>query len=97
MDRFRGEFMQTPPPVSAKKVGGRRAYDLARKSQPVELEPVRVQVFELTLLEVDGPDARLRVRCSGGTYVRSIAHDLGQALGCGAHLLELAAHGQRGV
>jgi tRNA pseudouridine55 synthase len=87
--QFRGEFWQTPPPVSAKKVGGQRAYDLARKSLPVELEPVSVQVFSLTLLEVSGPDFRLRVHCSGGTYVRSMAHDLGRAMGCGAHLLEL--------
>lgn len=86
---FRGELRQTPPPVSAKKVGGERAYDLARKHMPVELEPVTVQVYSLTLLGVDGPDARLRVRCSGGTYVRSIAHELGRAMGCGAHLREL--------
>jgi tRNA pseudouridine55 synthase len=89
LDRFRGEFWQTPPPVSAKKVGGRRAYDLARKSLPVDLDPVSVHVFSLTMLGVDGPDVRLRVHCSGGTYVRSIAHDMGRAMGCGAHLLEL--------
>jgi tRNA pseudouridine55 synthase len=89
LERFRGELRQTPPPVSAKKVGGQRAYDLARKRLPVELEPVLVQVFSLTLLEVNGPDARLRVHCSGGTYVRAIAHELGQAMGCGAHLTEL--------
>lgn len=89
LDKFRGEFMQTPPPVSAKKVAGRRAYELARQAVAVELEPVRVQVYELALLEISGPDARLRAHCSGGTYVRSIAHDLGQALGCGAHLLDL--------
>ncbi len=89
LERFRGEFLQTPPPVSAKKVDGKRAYELARKSQPVDLEAVRVHVYELTLLDVTGPDARLRMHCSGGTYMRSIAHDLGQALGCGAHLAEL--------
>ena len=89
LERFRGEFLQTPPPVSAKKVDGKRAYELARRSLPVELAPVSVQVFSLTLLEVDGPDVRLRVHCSGGTYVRSIAHDLGRAMGCGAHLLDL--------
>ena len=89
LERFRGELRQTPPPVSAKKVGGQRAYDLARKHVPVELEPVTVQIFSLTLLGVTGPDARLRVHCSGGTYVRSIAHELGQAMGCGAHLQEL--------
>ena len=86
---FRGEFLQTPPPVSAKKVDGKRAYDLARQSIAVELEPVKVEVYELELLDVQGALARIRVQCSGGTYVRSIAHDLGQALGCGAHLEQL--------
>ncbi len=87
--KFRGEIMQTPPPVSAKKVAGKRAYELARQSLPVELEPVKVTIFELTLLELNGSDAKLRAHCSGGTYLRSIAHDLGQAMGCGAHLREL--------
>lgn len=89
LDRFRGEFLQTPPPVSAKKVDGRRAYELARKAVAVELAPVAVHVYELTILGIDGADVRLRAHCSGGTYLRSIAHDLGQALGCGAHLQEL--------
>jgi tRNA pseudouridine55 synthase len=89
LEQFRGEFLQMPPPVSAKKIGGRRAYELARKSVAVELEPVKVRVYELSLLEVDGPDAHLRAHCEGGTYMRSIAHDLGQLLGCGAHLHEL--------
>jgi tRNA pseudouridine55 synthase len=89
LDPFRGEFLQTPPPVSAKKVDGKRAYELARQSIAVELEPVQVHVYELELLGVDGPLARMRVHCSGGTYMRSIAHDLGKALGCGAHLQEL--------
>jgi tRNA pseudouridine55 synthase len=89
LERFRGEFLQTPPPVSAKKVDGKRAYDLARQAVAVELEPVKVSVYELALLGVDGAEARLRVHCSGGTYVRSLAHDLGQLLGCGAHLRDL--------
>jgi len=89
LERFRGEFMQTPPPVSAKKIDGQRAYELARKSIVVELEPVKVQVYELTLLGIDGAEARLRAHCSGGTYMRGIAHDLGRAMGCGAHLREL--------
>lgn len=89
LDAFRGEFLQTPPPVSAKKIAGRRAYELARQSVAVELEPVPVHVYELTILEINGPDVHLRAHCSGGTYVRSIAHDLGQSLGCGAHLQEL--------
>ena len=89
LGRFRGEIIQAPPPVSAKKVGGVRAYTLARKQKPVELEPVPVQIYDLTLLEVRGSEARIRADCSGGTYLRSIAHDLGQALGFGAHLREL--------
>jgi tRNA pseudouridine55 synthase len=89
LERFRGEFPQTPPPVSAKKVDGKRAYDLARKSVAVALEPVRVSMYELTLVSVEGATARLRAHCSGGTYMRSLAHDLGQLMGCGAHLEEL--------
>ena len=86
---FRGEIAQRPPAVSAKKVEGRRSYELARKNIAVELAPVPIHVYALTLLELNGSDARLRVHCSGGTYMRSIAHDLGQALGYGAHLTEL--------
>jgi tRNA pseudouridine55 synthase len=89
LERFRGEFLQTPPPVSAKKVEGRRAYQLARESVAVKLAPVRVEVYELTLLDLAGPLARVRAHCSGGTYLRSIAHDVGQLLGCGAHLEDL--------
>ena len=89
LERFRGEFMQTPPPVSAKKVEGRRAYQLTRESVAVELAPVPVEVYELTLLDLTGPLARVRAHCSGGSYLRSIAHDLGQLLGCGAHLENL--------
>jgi tRNA pseudouridine55 synthase len=86
---FRGEILQTPPAVSAKKVDGKRAYELARKHIEVELEPVKVQIYELEVLGVEGAEARLRVHCSGGTYVRSIAHDVGRLMGCGAHLREL--------
>ncbi len=87
--RFRGKFAQVPPAVSAKKIGGRKAYEFARKKQPVELAPVDVEVFELTVLALNGCEARVRVHCSSGTYVRSIAHDVGQALECGAHLHSL--------
>ncbi len=89
LERFRGEILQTPPPVSAKKIEGRRAYEMPREAAAAKLEPVNVQVYELELLEVKGAEARLRLHCSGGTYMRSIAHDLGQAMGCGAHLQEL--------
>lgn len=89
LERFRGEFMQTPPAVSAKKVDGKRAYELARKSVAVELEPAKVHVYDLTVLSIEGALVKLRAHCSGGTYMRSIAHDLGLAMECGAHLQEL--------
>ena len=89
LEKQRGEIMQTPPAVSAKKVDGKRAYELARKNIVVELEPVKVHIYELTVLGIDGPLVKLRAHCSGGTYMRSIAHDLGLAMGCGAHLQEL--------
>lgn len=89
LDKMRGEIMQTPPAVSAKKVDGKRAYELARKNIAVELEPVKVHIYELTVLSIEGPLVKLRAHCSGGTYMRSIAHDLGLAMGCGAHLQEL--------
>jgi tRNA pseudouridine55 synthase len=83
---FRGTILQMPPQYSAKKVGGVTAYKAARNNITVELQPVEIQIHELTLLQFDGSRADLRIRCSGGTYIRSIAHDLGQLLGCGAHL-----------
>ena len=86
---FTGEIMQAPPPVSAKKVAGVRAYKLARERRPVELDPVAVTIEELELVELDGPHATIRCLCSAGTYVRSLAHDLGRAVGCGAHVAEL--------
>jgi tRNA pseudouridine55 synthase len=93
LGKFRGKFLQTPPPVSAKKVGGTPAYKLARKHIAVELEPVEVNVEVLELMEMNGPVARIVVHCSSGTYVRSIAHDLGQQLGCGAFVDELRRTG----
>jgi tRNA pseudouridine55 synthase len=83
---MRGEIDQTPPPVSAKKVNGVPAYKLARKNITVDLAPSRVSIYELTLVGTEGARARLRVRCSAGTYIRSIAHELGISLGCGAHV-----------
>jgi tRNA pseudouridine55 synthase len=75
--------------VSAKKVLGRRAYELARKSIEVDLQPVKVHVYELIILNIAGADVTLRARCSAGTYMRAIAHDLGEQVGCGAHLQDL--------
>ena len=88
-DGFRGLILQTPPPVSAKKVAGRPAYELARKNIAFDLTPVEVVIRKLELLWVEGPEVGLRVECGAGTYVRSIAHDAGHALGCGAHLKSL--------
>jgi len=84
-----GRFEQMPPVFSAKKVQGRPAYELARKNQVVELKPVSVELFEYRLTEIEGPIARFSIECSSGTYVRSLAHVMGQRLGCGAHLAEI--------
>jgi tRNA pseudouridine55 synthase len=89
LDRSRGEFEQMPPPVSAKKIGGKPAYELARKQQSVDLKAVPVNIYELQILRMEGCEAAIRVHCSAGTYLRSIAHDAGQALGCGAYLKDL--------
>ncbi len=87
--RFQGPFLQTPPPVSAKKVNGTPAYKLARKQIPVELKPVEITVYEIALVSYETPVARVRIRCSAGTYIRSIAHEVGQFFGCGAVLDDL--------
>jgi tRNA pseudouridine55 synthase len=84
-----GRFPQMPPSFSAKKVKGRPAYELARKNQPVELKSVDVELFEFQLKEIDGAVARFSIECSSGTYIRSLAHEMGQKLGCGAHLAEI--------
>lgn len=87
--RFIGTIQQVPPPVSAKKVGGVPSYKLARQNKAVELAPVEIEVYEARLTGIDGDMASVLVRCSAGTYVRSIAHELGIAFGCGAHLHQL--------
>ena len=84
-----GLFEQTPPPFSAKKVRGRPAYELARKKQPVELKPVEVEIFEYKLVGMEASLARFSIECSSGTYIRSLAHEMGEKLGCGAHLAEI--------
>ena len=89
LEPFRGEFLLRPPAVSAKKIQGVPAYRLARQQIAVEMKPVLVEVFELKLLEIEGPEARIWAHCSPGTYMRSIAHELGQAMGWGAHLSAL--------
>lgn len=89
LQKFRGPFAQTPPAVSAKKIGGRPAYELARKKQAVDLKPVDVEVYSLDLLRLEGCEAEVRVHCSAGTYLRSIAHEVGLEAGCPAHLKSL--------
>ncbi|MBX9603162.1 MAG: tRNA pseudouridine(55) synthase TruB [Bryobacteraceae bacterium] len=86
---YEGESLQTPPPVSAKKVSGVPAYKLARKQQVVELKPAPVTIFECALKGIEGDEAAVRIHCSAGTYVRAIAHEIGQTLGCGAFLSAL--------
>ena len=86
LDRFRGAFDQVPPPYSAKKIGGVAAYDLARQDRAPVLPPVTVRVSALVLAGYADGLATLRVRASAGFYVRALAHDIGAALGCGAHL-----------
>lgn len=84
-----GRFAQMPPIFSAKKVNGRPAYELARKKKEVELKPVEVEVYEFQLTGIEGSIARFVIECSSGTYIRSLAHEMGQKLGCGAHLAEI--------
>jgi tRNA pseudouridine55 synthase len=84
-----GRFAQMPPAFSAKKIHGRPAYELARKKEPVELKAVEVELYEYRLTGIDGNLARFVIECSSGTYIRSLAHEMGQQLGCGAHLAEI--------
>jgi tRNA pseudouridine55 synthase len=86
---FRGVIEQTPPPFSAKKIQGVPAYKLARKEKEVTLKPVQVEIKEFEILAVEGNCAHFRARVASGTYLRSVAHDMGQRLGCGAHLSSL--------
>jgi len=89
LQSFVGEIEQVPPPYSSVKVKGRHAYDMARNGEEVDLDPRKINVYNLELLEWAPPEAVLDVFCSSGTYVRSLAHDLGEKLGCGAHLIGL--------
>src|SRR5260370_777165 len=84
-----GRFTQRPPAFSAKKVKGRPAYELARKKQAFELKAVEVEIYEYKLREIEGSIARFGIECSSGTYIRSLAHEMGEKLGCGAHLAEI--------
>ena len=83
LPRFRGDILQVPPMYSALKVNGKKLYELARKGQEVERQPRPITVFELTNLGFDGTRLSLRVKCSKGTYIRTLCQDIGEALGCG--------------
>lgn len=87
--QFQGTIEQMPPPFSAKKIAGVPAYKLARKNQAVALHPVQVEIKEFSVLEAVGDQATFRARVASGTYIRSVAHDMGRRLGCGAHLASL--------
>jgi tRNA pseudouridine55 synthase len=89
LQKFVGEIEQVPPPYSAVKVKGKKAYDLAREGEEVDLEPRLIQVYSLEVIEWAPPEVVIDVYCSSGTYVRSLANDLGKELGCGAHLIGL--------
>jgi tRNA pseudouridine55 synthase len=87
--QFQGTIEQMPPPFSAKKIAGVPAYKLARKNKDVVLKPVQVEIKEFEILETTADQATFRARVASGTYIRSVAHDMGRKLGCGAHLASL--------
>lgn len=89
LPQFRGEIMQIPPMYSALKVNGQKLYDLARKGREVERQPRPITIQELELLDFSGNEARLRIRCSKGTYIRTLCKDIGEALGCGGCMAQL--------
>jgi tRNA pseudouridine55 synthase len=89
LEEFTGEIQQTPPAFSAVKVDGQRAYARARRGESVELKPRAAVIYKTQVVEFSPPTIVLDIECSRGTYVRSIAHDLGERLGCGAHLAGL--------
>jgi len=87
--RFHGEIEQMPPQFSAKKIAGQPAYKLAREGKPVELKPAKIRIDAFEIAALEGPVASFTIDISSGGYVRSVAHELGQDLGCGAHLSRL--------
>lgn len=89
LSHFKGKITQIPPPYSAVRVKGKRAYQLAREGKQVELPPREVEIYSLELLSFSYPDFELLVRCSSGTYIRSLIHDIGRKLGCDAVVVEL--------
>lgn len=89
LPQFTGTIMQTPPMFSAKKVKGQKLYDLARAGKTIEREPVEIQIHRLTCTSYTPPRATISVDCGSGTYIRTLGHDIGQILGCGAYVESL--------
>ena len=99
LEKFRGEIMQVPPMYSALKINGQKLVDLARKGREVERQPRPITIHELTLLGMEAEGIRLRVRCSKGTYIRTLCKDIGEALGCGGCMagLRRVSAGEYGI
>jgi len=93
LERFTGDLLQTPPMYSAKKIKGKKLYELAREGKEVAREPNPITVRSLTLDRYEPPELAFTVECSSGTYVRTLAHDIGRTLGCGAYLTALRRTG----
>ncbi len=89
LERFKGPQEQIPPMYSAVKLGGKKLYEMARQGKTVERKPRKIQILEMELLEGEGKDFLIRVKCSKGTYIRTLCHDIGQALGCGGCMSSL--------
>ncbi len=89
LKEFAGKQKQVPPMYSAKKVKGRKLYQLARQGITIERQGERIEIFQISLLNYDFPILKIKVHCSSGTYIRALAHDIGKRLGCGAYLEEL--------
>ncbi|MBC7074374.1 tRNA pseudouridine(55) synthase TruB, partial [Candidatus Parcubacteria bacterium] len=89
LKEFLGKIKQIPPPFSAKKIKGKKAYELARKGKIVKLSPIEVEIYNIEILNYSFPYLEIKVNCSSGTYIRSLANDIGEKLGCGALVEEL--------
>lgn len=89
LNSFIGEIEQIPPIFSAKKIKGKKACDLARRGKKVELKPQKVKIYEISLIKYEFPFLKIKVKCSSGTYIRTLASDIGKKLGCGAYLENL--------
>jgi len=89
LKNFTGEIKQIPPAFSAIKINGKRAYELARKGIKLKLKPRKIKIYNIKLLKYNWPYLEIKIKCSKGTYIRSLANDIGKKLGCGAYLKEL--------